>query len=88
MDFSNNLLEFDPKAAKKEIADLIQDRFRYLNRKYAVIGLSGGLDSSLSAVLTVESLGPEKVKLYYLPERDSKSIHKKHAHLLSRKLGV
>jgi NAD+ synthase len=88
MDISNNLLEFDPKAAKKEIIDLIQDRFLYLNRKYAVIGLSGGLDSSLAAVLTVESLGPEKVKLYYLPERDSKSIHKKHAQLLSRNLGV
>ena len=88
MDWTNNPLEFDPKAVKKEIVDLIQDRFRYLNRKYAVIGLSGGLDSSLSAVLMVESLGPEKVKLYYLPERDSKSIHKKHAQILSRKLGV
>ena len=88
MDFSNHLLEFDPKAAIKEIVNLIQDRFRYLNRKYAVIGLSGGLDSSLAAVLTAESLGPEKVKLYYLPERDSKSIHKKHAQILSRKLGV
>jgi len=88
MEWSADLLQIDPVVSKKEIIALIQDRFQYLNRKYAVIGLSGGLDSSLTAALTTESLGPEKVKLYYLPERDSKPIHKKHALSLARKLGV
>lgn len=88
MDWSANLLQLDPEVAKKEIVDLIQNRFQYLNRKFAVIGLSGGLDSSLTASLTVVSLGAEKVKLYYLPERDSKPIHKKHAQMISRDLGV
>lgn len=88
MEWPADLLQIDPVVSKKEIIALIQDRFQYLNRKYAVIGLSGGLDSSLTAALTTESLGPEKVKLYYLPERDSKPIHKKHALSLARKLGV
>ena len=85
MDWPTKPLHFDPGASKREILEFISNRFEYLNRKYAVVGLSGGLDSSLTAVLTVESLGAEKVKLYYLPERDSKSIHKKHALILSKK---
>jgi NAD+ synthase len=88
MDWPTNPLHFDPKVSKREIIEFLSNRFEFLNRKYAVVGLSGGLDSSLTAALAVESLGAENVKLYYLPERDSKSIHKKHALILSKKLGV
>ena len=65
-----------------------QHKYEKLNRTTAIVGLSGGLDSSLTAALAVQSLGPERVKLYYLPERDSKSIHRDHAHLLGKWLGA
>ena len=54
-----------------------------MKRRVAVIGLSGGVDSSVTATVAVKSLGPELVKLYYLPERDSKPIHRQHAFLLT-----
>ena len=36
----------------------------------AVIGLSGGIDSSVTLALTVKALGPENVTVLTLPERD------------------
>ena len=70
----------------KPLIGLIQIRFTKLNRKVAVLGLSGGLDSSLMASLAVHSLGKDQVKLYYLPERDSKPFHRRHAILLAKQL--
>jgi len=81
-------LHIDPEQSLTDITNLIQNKFQQLNRRMAVIGLSGGLDSSLAATLTVKSLGAEKVKLYYLPERDSKPIHRKHAVTLADRLKV
>lgn len=88
MEWKENPLVLDTAATKQEIVTLLQDRFRFLNRKLAIIGLSGGLDSSTTAALTVESLGAENVRLIYIPERDSKPIHKKHARIVARSLGV
>jgi NAD+ synthase len=88
MEWPADPLHIDPENSLLEITNFIQDQFQRLNRRWAVIGLSGGLDSSLAATLTVKSLGPDKVKLYYLPERDSKPIHRKHAVLLADKLNT
>ncbi len=86
MDWPVDQLHIDPKNSLIEITNFLQDHFQRLNRRWAVIGLSGGLDSSLAATLTVRSLCADKVKLYYLPERDSNPIHRKHAVLLADKL--
>ena len=81
-------LQIDPKKSISEISGFISDRFQNLHRRVAIIGISGGLDSSLTAALTAQSLGADRVRLYYLPERDSKPIHRKHAFLLAEKLGA
>ena len=81
-------LELDPETAVTKIVTFIQDRYQLLNRVSATIGLSGGLDSSLTAALTVKSLGKEYVNLYYLPEKDSKTIHRNHAKILAKYLGL
>jgi|LGVF01.2.fsa_nt_gb NAD+ synthase len=86
MDWTQSALIIDPQQTIAEIGSFIQDCFTKLNRKVAVIGLSGGLDSSLMASLAVHSLGKDQVKLYYLPERDSKSLHRRHAILLAEQL--
>ena len=78
MDWPQSALIIDPQQTIDEIESFIQDRFTKLNRKAAIVGLSGGLDSSLMASLAVNSLGKDQVKLYYLPERDSKPIHRRH----------
>ena len=81
-------LLLDPEETTDKILHLIRESFHSLNRRFALVGLSGGLDSSLTATLTVKSLGKDRVQLYYLPDRDSKSIHHHHARILSKQLDL
>jgi NAD+ synthase len=85
---TKDVLALDPVKEVEKITSFIQDQFQILNRKTAVIGLSGGLDSSLAASLALISLGQDRVICCYLPERDSKRIHRQHALMLSEKLDL
>jgi NAD+ synthase len=53
-----------------------------------ILGLSGGLDSALSAALAVRCFGPEKVRLVGMPYRSSHPDSEGHARLLADQLGV
>ena len=79
---------FDPEQAAADIIKFIQDRFQIMNRNKIIIGLSGGLDSSLTATLAAKAIGADRVKLFYLPDRDSKPLHRKHARMLSNLISV
>ena len=80
-------LKLDLAKSVQEIEELIREKTLEMKRNGAIVPLSGGLDSSTVAVLTVRSLGAERVTLLYMPERDSSSLHKKHAQLLAKSLG-
>ena len=86
MNKSPNPLQIDPCQTSAEITQFIRDRFTNLKRERIIIGVSGGLDSSLTATLAVKAIGADKVHLLYLPDRDSKSLHRKHAILLADQL--
>ena len=86
MEWTKSALVINPHQIEQEILAFIKNRFNAYNRKVVILGLSGGLDSSVMATLAVKSLGKDQVKLYYLPERDSKSIHRRHAFLLAEQL--
>jgi len=88
MNWPQNPLDFNPSSAAEEITTFIRNKFNNLNRRKAIIGLSGGLDSSLTSLLAVKALGSDSVKLINIPERDSKPIHRQHALLLARLLGI
>ena len=88
MNWTESALVINPSNTTDDICAFILDLFQGLKRKIAIIGLSGGLDSSLTAALTVRSLGKEHVQLYYLPEVDSKPLHRQHAILLTDHLGI
>ncbi len=81
-------LQLDIPTACDEIEVLIKETMNNLNRDGAVVGVSGGLDSAVTASLTVRSLGKDSVHLFNLPEKDSKPIHKKHAKKLADHLGI
>ncbi|MHA1199509.1 MAG: NAD(+) synthase [Candidatus Heimdallarchaeaceae archaeon] len=81
-------LKLDIPKVCDEIEVFIRETMNNLNRDGAVVGVSGGLDSAVTASLTVRSLGKERVHLFNLPERDSKPIHKKHAKKLANHLGI
>lgn len=54
----------------------------------AILGLSGGVDSSLVAVLAVEALGPENVIAVSMPSRFSSDHSRTDAELLAKNLRI
>jgi NAD+ synthetase len=56
--------------------------------KTAIIGLSGGIDSALVAVLAADALGPENVLGVSMPARYSSSGSLSDAGLLAKNLGI
>jgi NAD+ synthase len=62
--------------------------FRTLKRKGAVVGLSGGVDSSVVAALCARAVGPERVLGILMPEADSCDDSLRLAHLVADGLGI
>lgn len=64
-------LRFDEEAEAKRIGDAIR---RYLvanRRKGIVLGVSGGIDSSVVAALAVKAIGRDRVFALHMPEQES-----------------
>lgn len=75
-----------------QIRAILIDHFRKtlkkLHRDGFVVGLSGGIDSTLTAHLAVEAMGPNKVLGVVMPERESSPESRQLAMDLVRKLGI
>jgi NAD+ synthase len=79
----------DVEATVNEIVNkLRQDVLTRLNRNGAVIGISGGIDSSVCMALSVNAFGPEKILGVMMPEKDSSSDSEVFALKLAQKFGV
>lgn len=59
-----------------------------MGRDGVVLGLSGGLDSSVCAYLLTKALGRNKILALILPERDSSPVNMDHARLVAKNLGL
>ena len=69
---SANLLKIDVQKETERIAASIRELvFKQLRRRGAVVGLSGGIDSSVVASLCVRALGKDRVLGLFMPEADS-----------------
>ena len=70
--FSADLLRIDAPAVASELQAFLRDSvFYHLRRKGLVVGLSGGIDSSVVGALAARALGPERVVGLMMPEADS-----------------
>lgn len=79
--------EFDVKKTKEDIVAWIQEFFDQNGKDCnAVIGISGGIDSSVVAALCVEALGKERVIGVVLPQYIQKDIGS--AYMLINHLGI
>ncbi len=58
------------------------------NFSHVVLGLSGGIDSALTAVVAVEALGAEKVTAAFLPSRYTLTASLEDAAALAENLGI
>ncbi len=88
--FSKDTLNFEnvEEEAERISVKLKDDILRILKRKGAVIGISGGIDSSVTLALAVKALGPEKILGVMLPEKDSSGESKELAIKLAKKFNV
>jgi len=81
-------LEDVPDVTNKIVEKLREDVIRKLRRFGGVVGVSGGIDSSVCLGLAVKAFGPEKVMAVMLPEQDSSSDSEMLARELTAGFGV
>jgi NAD+ synthase len=87
--FSAEVLAIDAAAETVRIAAAIGRLVtRTLRRKGVVLGLSGGIDSSVAAALCVQALGPDRVLGLLMPEADSSPDSTRLGRLLAGTLGI
>lgn len=83
-------LNYEPDLERtyKTIVQGIRDYFKKNGLKRAVLGLSGGLDSSVSAVLLADALGPENIFGISMPSKITSQESKDDAKLLAENLEI
>lgn len=78
---------FDAKNVKNEIVDWIRNFFEENGKNCnAIVGISGGKDSSVVAALCVEALGKDRVIGVLMPNHIQDDI--KYSHMLCNHLGI
>ena len=89
MSFSKNDIKIDAAAeSARLIAWMRQAVGGTLRKRGAVIGISGGIDSSVCLALSAKAFGPEKVLGITMPESDSNRESAVLARKLAREFGV
>ncbi|MHC4944707.1 MAG: NAD+ synthase [Planctomycetota bacterium] len=81
-------LKIDPKATFDYLVAFLNRNIHAAGFERAVLGLSGGVDSSLSLTLATAALGSENVRALFMPYRTSHPDSKRHAILIAEKTGV
>ncbi len=84
-----SLLALDAPAEIARIAAALRAGvLQTLKRRGVVLGLSGGIDSTVTAALCVAALGPERVVGVLMPERDSDPDSLRLGHAAAEALGI
>lgn len=81
-------LELNAPLAEAVLTSFIRDAVETSGTQGVVVGLSGGIDSSLSAALAARALGPERVHGFLLPYRTSSPESERDARAVAGHLGV
>lgn len=81
-------VQFDVTACLDRIATATADAVRRLGRQGAVVAVSGGVDSGVTAGICTRALGPAHVVCLWLPERDVSPESERIALELAQALGA
>ncbi len=81
-------LEIDVHQVRRTLIDFLRTEITRAGFQRGVLGLSGGLDSSLACFLAAEALGPQNVLAIRMPFRTSSPESLEHAALVIEQTGV
>lgn len=87
--FSREQLKLDPVQEVRRVETVLRELvIKQLKRKGVVVGLSGGIDSSVTAALSVRALGKDRVLGLLMPEEDSSEESLRLGRLIANHLGI
>ncbi len=87
--FHREVLRLDASAECTRIEAAIREQVLGISkRRGAVVGMSGGIDSSVVVTLCARALGPDRVFGILMPERDSSSDAERLGRMLAEHLGI
>ena len=82
------VLRIDAAAETDRIVQWMKETMRGLHRTGVVVGISGGIDSSVCLALSVRAFGAERVVALLLPDKDSDPLSEDLARHLAAHYGV
>jgi NAD+ synthase len=88
MGFNKDILKIDCAAEADKLCTFIRQQVGSMKRDGAIIGLSGGVDSALCAILCAEALGKDRVLGIVLPEKENSPISEELANKHARAIGI
>jgi NAD+ synthase len=77
-------LSINPKDVATVIKEFIKTYVKSSGCTSVVLGLSGGVDSAVSAILCKEALGVNNVQCIFLPDETTPALDRKHIRLLKK----
>ena len=87
--FSAETLVLDAEAEVQRISAFLRTNLRtQLHRQGLVLGISGGIDSSVSAALAAKALGAERVFGIFMPENDNDPLSLELGQKLASHFGI
>lgn len=88
MEFHKDILKIDAEKVCDTICQQMRSQLKNdMHKTGAVIGISGGIDSSVVAALCVKAFGPKRVVGIMMPEKDSADESKSLAEVLAQHYG-
>lgn len=86
--FSADALKIDAAAEANRIASALREQLRGMRKRGLVLGLSGGIDSSVSVALAARAIGAKNVFCLLMPENDSDPDSLRLGRLVAETFGV
>ena len=84
----NEIPKIDVEKTKNNITEFVQNKVSEANADGLVVGLSGGIDSTVAAFLACEAVGKENVFGVVLPSTTTPTEDKLHGTTIAQLLGI